>query len=297
MLLPARLFLPEHVSAAFWQMVVFMVFNDNDVVLINLTSSVKDGEVFDSTIESVAKEHGFFEKERIYKPFPIVLGAKEVFPALEQRIKEMSAGEKKSFALSPEESFGERSQELIGIIPAREFQSRKINPVKGLVIEMNGRQGRVQSVSGGRVRVDFNSPLAGKEIEYEVEVREKIDGDRKKAEMLFDKYFSGVPENERKLSIGADSVEVSLSPRFGKAFEPFKVLFSKLVEKSCHSYKSVKFVEEFKAETPDAAKAEKGESEKPDAGAEKPAKAKPSDAKPSPKPKPKKPALESNADI
>src|SRR3989344_8678930 len=228
-----------------------MVFNDNDVLLINLTSKVKGGEVFDSTIESVAKEHGFFEKERQYKPFPIVLGAKEVFPALEQHIKSLSAGEKKSFPLSPRESFGERSQDLIGIIPTKEFISRKINPVKGLVIEMNGRQGRVQSVSGGRVRVDFNSPLAGKEIEYEVEVKEKITGDQKKAESLFEKYFSGVPEKEKTLSIKGGEVEVQLSQRFSNAFEPFKVLFSKLVEKSCPTLKAVKFSE--------APKEEKGE--------------------------------------
>ena len=168
--------------------------------------------------------------------------------------------------------------------------------MKGLVIEMNGRQGRVQSVSGGRVRVDFNSPLAGKEIEYEVEVKEKITGDQKKAESLFEKYFSGVPEKEKTLSIKGGEVEVQLSQRFSNAFEPFKVLFSKLVEKSCPTLKAVKFSE--------APKEEKGEGKgAQESTADKEANPTPAQAEESPhtkaaqKPRQKKPATESNEDI
>ncbi len=50
-----------------------------------------------------------------------------------------------------------------------------MNPVPGMKISSNGSTGKILTVNGGRVKVDFNHELAGKDLIYDVEVTEIID--------------------------------------------------------------------------------------------------------------------------
>ena len=52
--------------------------------------------------------------------------------------------------------------------------------MSGLQVNIDGNVGMVKSVSGGRTLVDFNHPLAGKNLVYEMKVFEKIKDARKK---------------------------------------------------------------------------------------------------------------------
>ncbi|MBN2518690.1 MAG: hypothetical protein JXB14_07605, partial [Candidatus Altiarchaeota archaeon] len=65
-----------------------------------------------------------------------------------------------------------------------------MTPVPGMVFEVEGRPARIQSVSGGRVMVDFNHPLAGKETEYKVKVREVAKTENDKIKYLLEKSFN-----------------------------------------------------------------------------------------------------------
>src|SRR3989344_5391232 len=63
---------------------------------------------------------------------------------------------------------------LLKMIPIKVFFQHKINPVQGAMLNFDGKMGKVLSVSGGRVLVDFNHPLAGKDVIYEVNVKRII---------------------------------------------------------------------------------------------------------------------------
>ena len=115
----------------------------------------------------------------------------------------------------------------------------------GLVVELNGRQARIQSVSGGRVRIDFNHPLAGKDLDYELKIEREILQPKEQIEALYKKYFSMVPEAEKKLVIGKEELEVTLSPRYSANLGPLKNLFSEMISKHVKGFEKVRFVEEF----------------------------------------------------
>jgi len=219
---------------------------EGSIVEVNYTGTVVvSGEVFDTTVEKKAVEAGIFSERATYKPIPTIIGESEMLKGLDDSLKEMGIGEEKKVSLTPAQGFGERNPKLVAVLPMREFKKQKMNPVPGLVVEVNGRQGKVQSVSGGRVRVDFNHPLAGKDLEYELKIEKEIKGTKEQVQALFEKYFGGIPEKERKLSFKEKAIEVALDSKYTAAVGQLKKRFSDLVTKNVKGVSSVKFVEEF----------------------------------------------------
>lgn len=222
------------------------------VVEINYSAKVVDGKVFDTTIREVAKKAGILEENMNYKSNAVVVGAEELFEEVNDALREMKVGEERKILIDAENAYGLRNQKLISVVPFREFIKEKIQPFPGLVIDLNDRRGKVQSVSGGRVRVDFNHPLAGKDIEYDLKVEKEIKDLKEKVEVLFEKYFGPVPSDDRGLKVDVKEQEViiSLNDKYGQALEPLKKMFSDLLTKHIVGVKKVKYVsKEEKKET------------------------------------------------
>lgn len=164
--------------------------NAGDIIKLEFTGKEKEtGQVFDTSSEAKAKESGIFNEKIKYSPLIFVAGEKEVLPALEEELLKMKLGEHKELTFTAEKAFGERNADFIRVVPLQEFRNRNINPFPGLVVELNNLTGRVQSISGGRVRVDFNHPLAGKSVVYDVKVLGVVSDNKEKTELLFSKYF------------------------------------------------------------------------------------------------------------
>jgi len=159
-----------------------------------------EDKIFDTTDKEVAKRFGLFDEKREYGPLTIILGEKELLPLVEKELDGMKEGEMRKVRLSVKDAFGERKAEMIRVVPLKAFHDQKMNPVPGLVISAGNAFGKVQSVSGGRVRVDFNHPLAGREVEYEVKVEKELDDKKDFAEELFKKYYSFVPNAKKEVS-------------------------------------------------------------------------------------------------
>ena len=130
-----------------------------------------------------------FDKVEEEEPYAVILGEDSLLPGLAEALEEMKEGEEREIELPPEKAFGPRNKDLIVIIPEKEFRKRGITPVPGLVIEADGRPGRVLSVSGGRVQVDFNHELAGKTVIYKVKVLAELKDVEEIAEALFRRYM------------------------------------------------------------------------------------------------------------
>jgi FKBP-type peptidyl-prolyl cis-trans isomerase 2 len=158
-----------------------------------------NNSVFDTSLENVAKENNIYNKEKKYGALTIILGEKELLEKVEKELGKMKEGEEKTVALSEKDGFGERNADYVRVLPLKVFQEQKINPVPGLVINVGEMFGKVQSVSGGRVRVDFNHPLAGRNIEYWVKLKKEIVDQKQKAEKLFEKYYSQIPNTKKEI--------------------------------------------------------------------------------------------------
>lgn len=158
-----------------------MAIKEGDFIRLNYTGKVQEtGEIFDTTNEEVAEEAGLKTENKVFGAIPIAVGVGHVLKGLDKGLVGMEVGEKKEIEVSPEDGFGLRDPKLLQLIPMREFQRQNMKPQVGMTITMEGQPGKIRSISGGRVTVDFNHEFAGKTLVYDVEVEKIIEDDIEK---------------------------------------------------------------------------------------------------------------------
>ncbi|MDO8633859.1 MAG: peptidylprolyl isomerase [archaeon] len=218
-----------------------------DIVLVEFTGTdTSTNKVFDTTDEKTAKENGLYRENGVFKPIPIVIGSGELIRGLEEELEKMGEGEEKKLAIAPEKAFGVRRKELVFVVSIQEFKKRNINPFPGLVVQLDNGYGKVQSVSGGRVRIDMNSDLAGRTVEYQIKIAGVLKNPLEKAEALAKKFFP-LKEGTVKTKLSGEELEVSLPAGLPKEFQIIKDAFAEFVTQHVPEIKKVRFVEEFEA--------------------------------------------------
>ncbi|SEV91996.1 FKBP-type peptidyl-prolyl cis-trans isomerase SlyD [Thermococcus thioreducens] len=191
-----------------------MKVQKGDVIRLHYTGKVKEtGEIFDTTFEDVAKEAGIYSEKGIYGPVPIAVGAGHVLKGLDEQLEGLEVGKKYEIIVPPEKGFGKRDPKLIKTFTLGQFRRQGIYPFPGMPVEIeteSGRKlkGKVLTVSGGRVRVDFNHPYAGKHLVYEVEIVEKIEDPIEKVKALIELRMPVVDTEKVIIEVGEKDVAV-----------------------------------------------------------------------------------------
>jgi len=152
----------------------------HDFVEIEYSGKLSDGTVFDTTSEEVAKEHHLHSPNHKYKPVVICVGERQILPGLDMQLVDKEIGKDYTVTLQPEEAFGKRDIKRVKIIPLNTFREHHVQPQPGLQVDIDGELGLVTKVSGGRVIVNFNHPLAGKEVVYSYKVVRKVTEQKEK---------------------------------------------------------------------------------------------------------------------
>ncbi len=169
----------------------------NDFIEIEFTGQTKEGDIFDSNIKEDIALAGLKVEA---KPFTFCLGQGMFLKGIDDFLIGKDLGEHKA-ELKPEDAFGKREPSLVQMVPLKIFAQHKTQPVPGAVFQFDGRIAKVLTVSGGRVMVDFNSPLAGKDVTYKIKVLKKLakPEDKVKAlnEFLFRKDFKFEIKNKK----------------------------------------------------------------------------------------------------
>ncbi len=212
-----------------------MVLKKGDFVRISFTGSIKgSGEVFDTTYEDVAKKNGLYDPKIAFKARPMVIGARHILPGLDKALEGLEVGEKKTVEIQPEDGFGLRDPTKIKLFSLRDFKKRGIDPVPGMRIEVDDEMGRVQSVSGGRVRMDFNHGLAGRVLEYNVKVEEKTNKKEEKIRQLLELYLPVIDSQEFAIKLKEKTVEVLVPDKL--KLDPAAALAKLSVTRDTFSY-------------------------------------------------------------
>jgi FKBP-type peptidyl-prolyl cis-trans isomerase 2 len=158
--------------------------NKDDFVEVDYTGKLAEtGEVFDTTVAEKAKKAGMDGKKAA--PVIIQIGKNWLLPGVEKQLEGKEIGTTYNFTLSPEEGFGKKSTKFIQLIATSKFKQQNVMPMPGMQVEIDGLIGIIRTVSGGRAIVDFNHPLAGKALEYEVVAKRKITNAKEKLDALF----------------------------------------------------------------------------------------------------------------
>jgi FKBP-type peptidyl-prolyl cis-trans isomerase SlyD len=145
-----------------------------DVVLAEFDARiVESNELFDTTSEAVAKENDIFNEKMTYGPQPLIVGKGRLFPGLDESMLKAEIGKEVEVTIPPEKAAGARDPKLVELHPVREFLKQEIEPRVGLEVTVKGKPAIITAVTAGRVRIDFNNKLAGRNIKYKYKVVEK----------------------------------------------------------------------------------------------------------------------------
>ncbi len=176
---------------------------EGDFILLKITARTQKGKIFRVSSEEDAKKAGIFEEKNAqqgyYTPEFVIVGKKGFLnEGLTETIKDMNYFEKKSVRIPPTKAFGKRDPqkiERIGIAKFRKLNDGK-NPEIGkeFVKQSQGQtqRGTITNIVQGRVIIDYNHPLAGQSVDYNLEIIDKIEEFDEKIE-----YFmlnKGIPK-------------------------------------------------------------------------------------------------------
>ena len=137
-----------------------LVAKDGSRVKILLEGRLEDGTLFDKTDRN--------------NPIEFIVGEGMMLPKIEDAVKGMKIGDKKTIKLMPEEAFGERREELVRDVPKDALAMDK-EPKVGAIMLLRMADGRafpatIVKVTKKTLKIDFNHPLAGKNVVITIEV-------------------------------------------------------------------------------------------------------------------------------
>jgi peptidylprolyl isomerase len=181
---------------------------EGDFVLLKMTAKTQKGKIFRVSSDEDAKKAGIYEEEKAkqgyYTPEFVIVGKPGFLnEGLTETLKSMNFFEKKSVRIPPTKAFGKRDPqkiERIGIAKFRKLNDGK-NPELGQdFTNKKGQRGVISNIIQGKVVIDYNHPLAGQSVDYNLEVIDKIEEFNEKIEYFM--ISKGIPkENAPEFTI------------------------------------------------------------------------------------------------
>ncbi|MBU2638973.1 MAG: peptidylprolyl isomerase [Nanoarchaeota archaeon] len=215
-----------------------------DFIEIVYTGRIKEsGKVFDTNDSVVANKEGLKSDT---KPIVVCVGENDVVKGLDSSFEGKKEKDSYSVDVNAENGFGKKDAKQYKLVPASVFKG-EMHPVPGLQVTFqNGSSGVIKTVSGGRILVDFNHPLAGHELSYDVKIEKIITDDAEKLKGFLNYYLGAEGE-----------VEINEGKAVIKGMKDVHELMQKaVVEKALKRIPSLKAIEFFKEEKKEEAKEE-----------------------------------------
>ncbi|MHA1129346.1 MAG: FKBP-type peptidyl-prolyl cis-trans isomerase [Candidatus Helarchaeota archaeon] len=179
------------------------LIKSGDFILVELAGRVKSsGKLIDVTDEEVARAEGVYDEKEVYKPRLVIVGKGWVIKGVDDHLGELVVGVPKAIEIPPKDAFGEKEAKNIKTYSIREVQKnlqKGQKPRPGATITLEGRRGFIRQITQGRVRVDFNHPLAGETITYDVKVVKKIIDVNEKVMGLINRRIPKIGSDQFKL--------------------------------------------------------------------------------------------------
>ena len=228
-----------------------MPFTKGDFLLIDYVAKIKEtNEVFDTTFEEVARKERIYREDKTYEPLLVIIGEGRVVRGLEEELQKMNVGEEREIEVEPKKAYGERDPSKVKMVPLREFSRRGITPKVGEIVEIGGLPAVVRSITGGRVIVDFNHPLAGKTIIFKVKILKKIDDELEKVKYLVHRRIRTAPVDKIEVERKEKEIVVKLPKEtyLTEDIQYAKQALAREIARYVPNVSIVKFVEEYKIE-------------------------------------------------
>jgi FKBP-type peptidyl-prolyl cis-trans isomerase 2 len=228
------------------------VVKEKSMVYLDFTASTKDGIIFDTTHLEVAKEEGLFRENDRYEPALVVVGWNWLLAAVEEQLVGLKIGESKTIEVPPEKGAGLRDPSKIKKIAKVKLAKQGAKGYKGEEIKFGNERGVVTADLGRTVRVDFNSPFAGKVLIYDIIIRDIISDKTEKLKAVLRRRIPGIPEDRYSVTIKKKIVTVELpqETRYIENIQYGEIGIAADILKAAEDIDEVKIVTSFKRPEP-----------------------------------------------
>ena len=208
-------------------------------------------ELVDTTHEEVAQASGVkVPPGHVWGPRPHELGG-EVFPAgVEQALVGVPVGTEVEREFTPGEAFGERDPNLIELFTMHEIERlpemrrEDARLELGMTLTINGRRGRVVTLTAARVRVDFNPPFAGRRLRGKFRLIERITEPSEQVRAFVELLYGHGPEFHVEVREKAVTLRVPDRTKFDPFWVAAKARIVEKLRAKLHP-ETIRFVEEW----------------------------------------------------
>ena len=161
------------------------------LIRFNFRSYLADEDrLYDTNIAEAAKEAGIYNEKIPYEPVVHITGTDRLFKDLEEALAAAEVGKEYEVNIPCENAAGPRNPKNVEYYPLKNFVNEDRYPQPGMAVTVGKRNGTIASVGAGRVKVDFNNPLAGHDLTYKFTVTEEITDPVEKAKAIVEADFS-----------------------------------------------------------------------------------------------------------
>lgn len=230
-----------------------MSLQKGDFILINYTAKVKEtNTIFDTTLEEIAKKEHLYKEGEIYEPKLVVVGESWVLKAVDESLTTMKLKKAKIVEVPPDKAFGPRDPEKMKRVPLKQLISKDVqNPTIGMRIDYNGKMATIRSIGAGRVLLDFNPPLAGKTLIYDVTIDKKLSANNEKVSALIHRRIPIVDVEKFKFTIKKKTLSINM-PEESFYIEGVQIAKRGIaidLQRFIPELAEIKFVESFRSES------------------------------------------------
>jgi len=221
------------------------------LVRVDYEAWTEEGELFDTTKRDVAKTNGKFDENVVYEPLPVLVGAGRVIPGFDEALMNAEVGKEVDVTIPSEKAFGPRDADKQDTIPLREFQKQEVIPYPGMRLQHQNKMATIVSVSAGRVRVDYNNPLAGKGLRYKFTIVEEVTEPADKVRRFIELAYGQGRAGDFKVQVAGEVADITL-PDSCKYDQRWFVAKYRLVSdlRTYANIRTTRFIEEYVTEEP-----------------------------------------------
>ena len=189
--------------------------NDGDFIELSFEMRAgQDKKLISTSKEDLAKKEDIFDDKKKYKNAVIVIGTEGLFKEINDSFKEAEVGKEYEVTVPAKDAYGMRDNKNIKVVPMREFQRNKINPEIGKEVNINNKSGKIISVTPGRVLIDYNHELAGKDLYYKYQVVKIIDDIKDKVNAIIDMDYTDSEDFTVNIENDLISIQIPENAKF-----------------------------------------------------------------------------------
>jgi peptidylprolyl isomerase len=195
---------------------------EGSLIYVDYVAKTKDdGMIFDLTLEEVAKAENLYSEKDRYEPILVAVGSNWLLEAIEEALVGMKVDESKTIDVPPERGAGKRDPSLVKKIAKMRLEKQGVRIQKGERVTVGKEQGVITQVLGRTAILDFNPPLAGKTLVFDVTVKGIISDANDKIMAVLKRRLPGIPPDKYSVKIKGKTITIEF-PKESRYIQDFQ---------------------------------------------------------------------------